>query len=171
MPANRLIGILMTGMGNDGAEAMALIHAGGGKTIAEAEGHSHRLGYAGRTGQGKRGRFCCATPQDCSPVEQIGELMPLVRKPSSPTVPTPDDRRISEMLIGGSVEERWTAARNAPTLPNALLLLTDALSKERTPRVRRSYPDCSCQDRLPRKRRGYPPLLAFRRCGAANRGS
>lgn len=62
--------------------------------------------------------------------------MPLVRKPSSPTVPTPDVRRISEMLIGGSVEERWTAARNAPTLPNALLLLTDALSKERTPRVR-----------------------------------
>lgn len=34
---NRLIGVLMTGMGNDGAEAMGLIHAGGGKTIAEAE--------------------------------------------------------------------------------------------------------------------------------------
>ncbi|GIQ75098.1 chemotaxis-specific protein-glutamate methyltransferase CheB [Bradyrhizobium sp. RD5-C2] len=37
MAASQLIGILMTGMGNDGAEAMALIHAGGGKTIAEAE--------------------------------------------------------------------------------------------------------------------------------------
>ena len=33
----RLIGVLMTGMGNDGAEAMALLHAKGGKTIAEAE--------------------------------------------------------------------------------------------------------------------------------------
>jgi two-component system chemotaxis response regulator CheB len=37
MAPNQLIGILMTGMGNDGAEAMALIHAGGGRTIAEAE--------------------------------------------------------------------------------------------------------------------------------------
>jgi two-component system, chemotaxis family, protein-glutamate methylesterase/glutaminase len=37
MAPKQLIGILMTGMGNDGAEAMALIHARGGKTIAEAE--------------------------------------------------------------------------------------------------------------------------------------
>lgn len=34
---SRLVGVLMTGMGNDGAEAMALIHAQGAKTIAEAE--------------------------------------------------------------------------------------------------------------------------------------
>lgn len=33
----QLVGVLMTGMGNDGAEAMALIHAQGAKTIAEAE--------------------------------------------------------------------------------------------------------------------------------------
>ena len=37
LPPSQLIGVLMTGMGSDGAEAMALIHAGGGKTIAEAE--------------------------------------------------------------------------------------------------------------------------------------
>jgi two-component system chemotaxis response regulator CheB len=37
MAPSQLIGILMTGMGNDGAEAMALIHTGGGRTIAEAE--------------------------------------------------------------------------------------------------------------------------------------
>ncbi|WP_291846419.1 chemotaxis-specific protein-glutamate methyltransferase CheB [Bradyrhizobium sp.] len=37
MAASQLIGVLMTGMGNDGAGAMALIHAGGGRTIAEAE--------------------------------------------------------------------------------------------------------------------------------------
>ena len=37
MAPSQLIGILMTGMGNDGAEAMALMHMGGGKTIAEAE--------------------------------------------------------------------------------------------------------------------------------------
>ena len=34
---SQLIGVLMTGMGNDGAEAMALLHAPGGRTIAEAE--------------------------------------------------------------------------------------------------------------------------------------
>jgi two-component system chemotaxis response regulator CheB len=33
----QLVGILMTGMGNDGAEAMACLHAEGGRTIAEAE--------------------------------------------------------------------------------------------------------------------------------------
>ena len=33
----QLIGVLMTGMGNDGAEAMASLHEAGGTTIAEAE--------------------------------------------------------------------------------------------------------------------------------------
>lgn len=37
VPASQLIGVLMTGMGNDGAEAMAALHAQGGRTIAEAE--------------------------------------------------------------------------------------------------------------------------------------
>jgi two-component system, chemotaxis family, protein-glutamate methylesterase/glutaminase len=37
MPHAQLIGVLMTGMGNDGAEAMAELRRGGGNTIAEAE--------------------------------------------------------------------------------------------------------------------------------------
>ena len=37
LPANQLVGVLMTGMGSDGAEAMTLLHEQGGKTIAEAE--------------------------------------------------------------------------------------------------------------------------------------
>ncbi|MGH8320125.1 MAG: chemotaxis-specific protein-glutamate methyltransferase CheB [Steroidobacteraceae bacterium] len=37
LPATQLVGVLMTGMGNDGAEAMAALRAGGGATIAEAE--------------------------------------------------------------------------------------------------------------------------------------
>lgn len=37
LPASQLIGVLMTGMGNDGAEAMAELRAKGGRTIAEAE--------------------------------------------------------------------------------------------------------------------------------------
>ncbi len=35
--ASQLIGVLMTGMGNDGAGAMTQLHMAGGKTIAEAE--------------------------------------------------------------------------------------------------------------------------------------
>lgn len=37
MSPERLIGVLMTGMGNDGAQAMTRLHALGGRTIAEAE--------------------------------------------------------------------------------------------------------------------------------------
>jgi two-component system chemotaxis response regulator CheB len=37
LPATQIIGVLMTGMGNDGALAMADLHASGGKTIAESE--------------------------------------------------------------------------------------------------------------------------------------
>ncbi|MGH6963348.1 MAG: chemotaxis-specific protein-glutamate methyltransferase CheB [Phenylobacterium sp.] len=36
-PASQLLGVLMTGMGDDGAQAMASLHAQGGRTIAEAE--------------------------------------------------------------------------------------------------------------------------------------
>lgn len=35
--AERLVGVLMTGMGDDGAAAMALLHGRGGRTIAESE--------------------------------------------------------------------------------------------------------------------------------------
>ncbi|MCG5244313.1 CheB methylesterase domain-containing protein, partial [Azospirillum doebereinerae] len=37
LPASRLIGVLLTGMGNDGAETMAELHRQGGRTIAESE--------------------------------------------------------------------------------------------------------------------------------------
>ncbi|MCW3796331.1 chemotaxis-specific protein-glutamate methyltransferase CheB [Sphingomonas sp. BN140010] len=37
VPPEQLVGVLMTGMGNDGAAAMAEIKAGGGRTIAESE--------------------------------------------------------------------------------------------------------------------------------------
>lgn len=36
-PPEKLIGVLMTGMGTDGAEAMSRLHGQGGRTIAEAE--------------------------------------------------------------------------------------------------------------------------------------
>ncbi len=37
VPAAQIIGVLMTGMGNDGAAAMTLLRGRGGRTIAEAE--------------------------------------------------------------------------------------------------------------------------------------
>jgi two-component system chemotaxis response regulator CheB len=37
LPPERLIGVLMTGMGNDGAQAMTRLRAAGGRTIAESE--------------------------------------------------------------------------------------------------------------------------------------
>ena len=37
LPPGRLIGVLMTGMGNDGAQAMAALRKAGGRTIAESE--------------------------------------------------------------------------------------------------------------------------------------
>jgi two-component system chemotaxis response regulator CheB len=36
LPANKLVGVMLTGMGNDGAAAMAKLHAAGGRTIAES---------------------------------------------------------------------------------------------------------------------------------------
>ena len=36
VPASQLIGVLMTGMGDDGAQAMSELHAKGGRAIAEA---------------------------------------------------------------------------------------------------------------------------------------
>jgi two-component system chemotaxis response regulator CheB len=37
LPASQIVGVLMTGMGDDGAAAMTQLHQEGGKTIAEAE--------------------------------------------------------------------------------------------------------------------------------------
>jgi len=36
LPPHKLVGVMLTGMGNDGAAAMARLHAGGGRTIAES---------------------------------------------------------------------------------------------------------------------------------------
>jgi two-component system chemotaxis response regulator CheB len=45
--APQLIGVLMTGMGNDGAEAMKRLRQGGGRTIAEAESTATVWGMPG----------------------------------------------------------------------------------------------------------------------------
>ena len=47
MPPEQLIGVLMTGMGDDGAEAMSLLRAQGGRTIAESEASAVVWGMPG----------------------------------------------------------------------------------------------------------------------------
>lgn len=37
LPSQQIVGVLMTGMGDDGAKAMTELHATGGRTIAESE--------------------------------------------------------------------------------------------------------------------------------------
>jgi two-component system chemotaxis response regulator CheB len=56
-PAASIVGVLMTGMGSDGAAAMTALHADGGRTIAEAESTAVVWGMPGelvrRGGAGK----------------------------------------------------------------------------------------------------------------------
>ncbi len=70
----QLVGILMTGMGNDGAEAMALLQAQGGGTIAEAEETAVVWGMPGELGEGWRGRLDRAVAADCSTPAEDGAM-------------------------------------------------------------------------------------------------
>lgn len=47
LPAGRILGVLMTGMGNDGATAMTRLNAAGGQTIAQDEASSVVWGMPG----------------------------------------------------------------------------------------------------------------------------
>ena len=47
LKADRLVGVMLTGMGDDGAEAMATLHRNGGRTIAEAESTAVIFGMPG----------------------------------------------------------------------------------------------------------------------------
>lgn len=47
VPATSLVGVLMTGMGNDGAGAMTRLHQAGGSTLAEAEASAVVWGMPG----------------------------------------------------------------------------------------------------------------------------
>lgn len=71
----RLIGVLMTGMGSDGAQAMTRLHGQGGRTIAEAEESAVVWGMPGELV--RRGGADVVAP-----LEQIADrLMDLVERP------------------------------------------------------------------------------------------
>jgi two-component system chemotaxis response regulator CheB len=71
LPASQLVGVLMTGMGNDGAEAMALVHQQGGRTIAEAEESAVVWGMPGELVQLGGADFIVALPGIASQLQRL----------------------------------------------------------------------------------------------------
>ena len=66
--ASRLVGVLMTGMGSDGASAMTTLHRHGGHTIAEAESTAVVWGMPGElVKSGGAERVC--------PVDEIADAI------------------------------------------------------------------------------------------------
>jgi two-component system chemotaxis response regulator CheB len=76
LPASQIVGILMTGMGNDGAAAMALLHQQGGRTIAEAEESAVVWGMPGELVQMGGADFIVALP---GIADQLQKLTPACR--------------------------------------------------------------------------------------------
>ncbi len=63
VPASRLVGVLLTGMGSDGAAAMAVLHGQGGRTIAEAEETAVVWGMPGELVKAKGADFVLPLPE------------------------------------------------------------------------------------------------------------
>lgn len=72
LPANRLIAVQLTGMGDDGAEAMARVRAGGGMTIAQDEDTSIVFGMPHELI--KRGGASLVLPSDAIAEQLVGWL-------------------------------------------------------------------------------------------------
>jgi two-component system chemotaxis response regulator CheB len=73
LPATQLIGVLMTGMGNDGADAMTELRTTGGKTIAEAEETAVVWGMPGELVRAGGASFTVPLPKIA---EQLQKLVP-----------------------------------------------------------------------------------------------
>ena len=71
VPAERLIGILMTGMGNDGAQSMSQLHARGGRTIAEAQETAVVWGMPGELVNGGGADFIVPLGQIAERLQQM----------------------------------------------------------------------------------------------------
>jgi HEAT repeat protein len=63
--------------------------------------------------------------------------MPLVRKPPSGLKPAPaDPAGLLKLLVSGTDEQRWSAARAAAEIPDSVAVLGSALAGEPNPTVR-----------------------------------
>jgi HEAT repeat protein len=86
--------------------------------------------------------------------------MPLIKRGSSKSpAPSLDPSTLATALSGGSIDERWAAARAAAELPNGLLLLGNALSRETHPRVREAIFTSIARTRTPESAAAVLPYL------------
>jgi two-component system chemotaxis response regulator CheB len=70
-PASQLIGVLMTGMGNDGAAGMASLRSNGGVTIAEAEETAVVWGMPGELARSGGASFVLPLPKIARRLQQL----------------------------------------------------------------------------------------------------
>ncbi|MCS3898432.1 HEAT repeat protein [Bradyrhizobium japonicum USDA 38] len=86
--------------------------------------------------------------------------MPLVRRGSSnAAVSSLEPSALAAALSGGSIDERWAAARSVADMPNGLSLLGDALSRETDPRVREAIFTSMVRTRTPESAAAVLPYL------------
>jgi two-component system, chemotaxis family, protein-glutamate methylesterase/glutaminase len=71
IPASQMVGVLMTGMGNDGASAMTTLRAEGGATIAESEETAVVWGMPGELARAGGASFILPLPQIASRLQQL----------------------------------------------------------------------------------------------------
>jgi two-component system chemotaxis response regulator CheB len=71
LPASQMIGVLLTGMGSDGATAMATLHALGGKTIAESKETAVVWGMPGELVAAKRADWVVPLPAIAESLKQL----------------------------------------------------------------------------------------------------
>jgi len=74
IPARQLVGVLMTGMGDDGARAMTDLHTQGGRTIAESEATAVVWGMPGELVKAGGADFVLPVQEIA---HQLRELTPL----------------------------------------------------------------------------------------------
>jgi two-component system chemotaxis response regulator CheB len=87
MPFDRLIGVQLTGMGDDGAQAMADLHSGGGRTVAQDAASSVVFGMPGELV--RRGGASVVMPSDRIAGQLVAWLMPSGTAPrDTPHPPT-----------------------------------------------------------------------------------
>ncbi len=135
LDASQLIGVMMTGMGNDGAEAMKRLRLAGGRTIAEAESSAIVWGMPGelvKNGGAEKVR----------PLEDIAATIIDMVSSSCPWLEAAKARQAVDLaphraaLDGPDAESRWTAARALSGDADAVPALAAALGREPVPRVR-----------------------------------
>ena len=135
--APHMIGVMMTGMGNDGAEAMKRLRQGGGRTIAEAESTAIVWGMPGELVKNGGAEMV-------RPLEDIAAtIVDMVKLPCRWLRAAPAARASSgdpspqrPTLDSSDAESRWTAARALAGHAEAVPELAAALGRETVPRVR-----------------------------------